>query len=282
MKSQDRSGRTSRGGVIASSSARSAGHIRQPRVAEMVADVLRRRIIGGGAAGDAVLPKIEDLLKEFGVGKPAMREALRILETEGLITVRRGNVGGALVHSPQSVDAAYTLALVLESRAVALSDVGAALLEVEPLCASLCARRPDRHSAVLPALIEVHERATAARTDPPELTRLARQFHEVLVERCGNETMILVVGALESLWSAHEQDWAEATPPPEEFAGPERGRASLSTHARIIKLIDAGSAEAVARLVREHLAASAFYARSSASNARVRNDSGRRRPARGW
>ena len=245
--------------------------LRQPRVAEMVAGVLRKRIIGGAVPDGAALPKLEGLLDEFGVGKPAMREALRILETEGLITVRRGNVGGALVHAPRSVDAAYTLAMVLESRSVGLADVGTALLQVEPLCASLCAQRPDRLKAVVPALTEVHEQALVAQSDPAELTRLARRFHELLVEKCGNETMILVVGALESLWSAHEQDWAETTPVPDAFTGREVGRASLASHGRITKAIAAGAADRAARLVREHLAASAFYARSSTTEERVRS-----------
>lgn len=243
----------------------------------MVAEVLRKRIISGQIADGLFLPKLEDLLAEFGVGKPAMREALRILETEGLITVRRGNVGGALVHSPESVDAAYALSLVLESRSVPLLDVGTALMEVEPLCASLCARRPDRAEVVVPPLMDVHQHALAAHSDPVELTRLARRFHELLVELCGNETMILVVGSLESLWSAHEQDWAEATPAPEAFAGSKIGKASLGAHGRIIKLIESGSADRLARLVREHLESSAFYELSSASDERVRSDSRRRR-----
>lgn len=245
----------------------------------MVADVLRRRIISGEVPGGDTLPKLEDLLAEFRVGKPAMREALRILETEGLITVRRGNVGGAVVHSPESVDAAYTLSLVLESRGVPLSDVGEALLEVEPMCASLCARREDRMRAVVAPLTEAHEQALASRSDPSALTRLARRFHELIVELCGNETMILVAGALESMWTAHEQDWADTTPAPDAFADSQVGRASLNAHGRIIRLIEAGSADRVARLVREHLSSSAFFERSAVSAERVRSDSHRVRRA---
>jgi GntR family transcriptional repressor for pyruvate dehydrogenase complex len=99
--------------------------LRQPRLAEMVADVLRRRILAGQLADGSMLPKQEELIDEFGVSKPSMREALRILETEGLITVQRGNVGGAIVHAPQASNAAYMLGLVLQSRSVSLYDVGA-------------------------------------------------------------------------------------------------------------------------------------------------------------
>src|SRR5438309_709655 len=92
--------------------------LRQPRLAEMVAAALRKRIVSGGIEDGGMLPKQEDLMAEFGISLPPMREALRILETEGLITVRRGNTGGAVVHQPQATKAAYMLGLVLQSRDV--------------------------------------------------------------------------------------------------------------------------------------------------------------------
>src|SRR5258707_617511 len=83
------------------------------RLDELVADALRDRITGGDLRDGDLLPKQEELLAEFRVSKPSLREALRILETEGLITVRRGNVGGAVVHLPDSDDAGYMIGLIL-------------------------------------------------------------------------------------------------------------------------------------------------------------------------
>src|SRR3954469_6123374 len=108
--------------------------LRQPRLAEMVAAALRKRIVSGIIEDGGMLPKQEDLMAEFGISLPPMREALRILETEGLITVRRGNTGGAVVHQPQAAKAAYMLGLVLESRDVAINDVLEALRRLEPVC----------------------------------------------------------------------------------------------------------------------------------------------------
>src|SRR6202165_2853661 len=106
--------------VLASRPARR--QLRQPRLAELVAESLRLRITSGVLQEGDLLPKLEELIEEFQVSKPSLREALRILETEGLITVRRGNVGGAIVHAPGRQDAGYTIGAVLDSRAGPLGD----------------------------------------------------------------------------------------------------------------------------------------------------------------
>lgn len=70
--------------------------IRQPRVAEIVASKLRDDILSGRLRAGDILPTQENLYSEFGVSPPALREAIHLLETDGLIAVRRGNVGGAV------------------------------------------------------------------------------------------------------------------------------------------------------------------------------------------
>ena len=102
------------------------------RVAESVANHLRDRILSGDLKDGDLLPK-EDLLRTvYPVSKPSLREAMRILETEGLISIRRGNLGGAVVHLPGEANLAYTLALVLRSNNSGTLDVAAALRECEP------------------------------------------------------------------------------------------------------------------------------------------------------
>ncbi len=235
--------------------------LRQPRLAEMVADVLRGRILSGELADGSLLSKQEELIEEFSVSKPSIREALRILETEGLITVQRGNIGGAVVHVPQTSSAAYMLGLVLQSKRVTLRDVGAALKHIEPVCAALCAERDDRATTVVPRLRDVHQAALDCGPDEQlKLTALTREFHEELVALCGNQTMIQLVGALEKIWSAHEQEWAQRKKEEGEFPDPIVRKNSLKVHERLIALIDAGDAEGVARAARKHLEGSIFYA----------------------
>src|ERR671929_6023 len=76
------------------------------RTAEIVADELRRQIIDGELSDGDLLPRQELLVEQFNVSLVSLREALRILETEGLVSVRRGNRGGAVVHAPAKASAA--------------------------------------------------------------------------------------------------------------------------------------------------------------------------------
>jgi DNA-binding FadR family transcriptional regulator len=234
--------------------------LRQPRLAELVADQLRAQITSGRLREGDLLPKQEELLERFRVSKPSLREALRILETEGLITVRRGNVGGAVVHPPGNRDAGYMIGLVLESRGVELRDVAEALVQLEPMCAALCAERADRSRTVLPVLAEINERTRPAVDDPVAFTGVGREFHEALVSLCGNDTLIVIVGALEALWSARERHWALSAYSAGEF--PEAGKRleGLRSHERILELIEKGDSSRVERLARRHLEAAQTYA----------------------
>jgi GntR family transcriptional regulator, transcriptional repressor for pyruvate dehydrogenase complex len=227
--------------------------LRLPGLAEQIADDLRRRIIGGEFDDGELLPKLDDLLAGYAVSKPTFRDAVRILEAEGLLTVRRGRSGGSVVHQPTSVNLGYALGLVLAAQQVTIDDVAAALRHVEPACAALCASRPDRNRAVLPRLRALQKEYLRHIDDVETAVAVSRRFHEALVERCGNHSLIAMAGALESLWSSHEQDWAARAAKAGEVALADRTAAG-ETHQRIIDLIAAGRAQAVHELVAEHLA----------------------------
>src|SRR3984957_1908953 len=126
------------------------------RTAEIIADELRRQIIEGELSDGDLLPRQEVLVEQFNVSLVSLREALRILETEGLLSVRRGNRGGAVVHAPAKASAAYMLGLLLQSDYVPLVDLGTALQALAPMCAALAARRPDRGETLVPRLKELN------------------------------------------------------------------------------------------------------------------------------
>ena len=223
-------------------------------MAEIVAGSLRDQILSGDLT---VLPRLEDLIEQYDVGPPAAREALRILETEGLITVRRGNVGGAKVHLPTAGGVAYMLSLVLQSRSTDVQDVGDALRQLEPLCAALCAAREDRHETVVPELQQLLDEQGRAIGDGPRTREVIDRFHQSLVHGCGNDSLEVAVGALERIWAAH----AEAVYDGADFEQPvdlEPWKASLRDHERLVRAVDRGDS-GVAALALKHLEATQAY-----------------------
>ena len=244
--------------------------LRQPRLAEVVASVLRERILDGQLGDGALLPKQDELLDEFRISRPSLREALRILENEGLLTVRRGNVGGSVVELPTAESSAYMFGLVLQSRRGTVSELAESIQLIEPITASLCAARPDREKTVLPQLRANVAACEDAISDATQFTRIARKFHETLVEACGNQTLILMVGALESLWSEQERQWAQRAQDRGRYPGERYRREVISAHKALISAIANGQAEKAASLAKRHLEESQHYALAEGSDDVVR------------
>ncbi|WNG83826.1 GntR family transcriptional regulator [Mycobacterium sp. ITM-2016-00316] len=226
-----------------------ARRIRQPRVAEIVASKLRDDILSGRLRAGDILPTQENLFSELGVSPPALREAIHLLETDGLVSVRRGNMGGAVVQLPSAERTAHMIGMVLQTRAATPADVSGALLHLEPICAGMCAARADRATEVVPQLQAEIDTQAAQFADTAQYVRNARRFHEVLVARCGNEPMILLIGSLELIWSTHESavwgdDMHEGTM-----------RAALRDHQRLLDAIADGNVARATKLAADHLTA---------------------------
>lgn len=226
-----------------------ARRIRQPRVAEIVASKLRDDILSGRLRAGDILPTQESLFSEFGVSPPALREAIHLLETDGLISVRRGNMGGAVVQLPSPERTAHMIGMVLQTRAATPADVSGALLHLEPICAGMCAAREDRATEVVPQLQDEIDTQTAQFGDTAQYVRNARRFHEVLVGRCGNEPMILLIGSLELIWSTHESSvWGDDV-------SEKTMRAALRDHQRLLDAIADGNVARATKLATDHLTA---------------------------
>src|SRR5689334_22847187 len=119
---------------------------RVPKTAELVASHIRRRIVLGQLREGDALPSETALMEEFDVSRPTLREAFRILESEALITVRRGARGGARVREPSVDVAARYAGLVLQHRGATVADVLDARVIVEAPAARMLAERRNRVS----------------------------------------------------------------------------------------------------------------------------------------
>jgi DNA-binding FadR family transcriptional regulator len=87
--------------------------VRLPKTAEVLADVLRRRVLDGELSPGDRLPSEAGLMTRYQVSRPTVREALRLLEAEELVEVRRGARGGPVVRRPSEAPALRALAVWL-------------------------------------------------------------------------------------------------------------------------------------------------------------------------
>jgi DNA-binding FadR family transcriptional regulator len=164
--------------------------IRVPKAAELVAADLRRQIICGELSEGAALPPESELMVRFGVSRPTLREAFRVLESENLIAIRRGARGGARVQPPDREVAARYAAFTLEYRGVTLRDVYDARTALEvPSVGKLARDHTDADLDVLEAALNGQE---ALADNARESIRLHGDFHTLLVRLAGNQTLTLL------------------------------------------------------------------------------------------
>jgi GntR family transcriptional repressor for pyruvate dehydrogenase complex len=223
--------------------------VRVPKMAELVAGDLRRRILRGELVENDALPSESALMERFGVSRPTLREAFRVLESESLISVRRGAHGGARVHLPNADVAARQTALVLEHRGVSMKDVYEARGVIEPGCVAMLAT--NRTEADLAELRAAIERSRDVSDDPVKQMGEQTAFHALIVDMAGNQTLSMLSGMLRHILDVAHLAHAESdagTP-----GGQEALKEGFGAHERIVELIEAKDVERAERLWRRHL-----------------------------
>src|SRR3954470_17930584 len=223
-------------------------------MAELIADQLRKQIVKGELVEGEVLPSEAELLERFSVSRPTLREAFRILESESLITVRRGAHGGARVNAPNPDTAARYAGLILEYRGATLRDVYDARSVIEPGCAGLLAVR--RTAADITAL-RASAKLANDETDPLKRIHLHTDFHALVVDLSKNETLTVLTGMLRHIidqvtWEAVEQQTEKEAA----AAADDHGNRA---HNKLIELIVAKDAAGATALWRKHLDAAEEY-----------------------
>ena len=216
---------------------------------QLIADELRSLIMSGELTEGDSLGHEPDLVERFGVSRPSLREALRILEAEGLITVVRGVRGGVVVHEPDERMTARTAALVLQARNVALADVFEARSLLEPIAAKTIASLRGRTSATkkLRELIREEEEAIE---DPERFGVANAAFHEQLVSLAGNQTLTIVAEMLNEIVARAVTAVSQAD---DRWARLSVRRRGIRSQQRLLDLLEAGEGAAAEEHWRAHM-----------------------------
>jgi DNA-binding FadR family transcriptional regulator len=247
-------------------------HVRVPKTAELVAAHLRRQIVRGELVEGDALPPEAVLMEQFGVSRPTLREAFRVLESEALISVRRGAHGGARVHTPDGHVAARYAGLVLEHTGTTIADVHTAATLLEPPCIRLLATHAtDAAVTRLRTALAITDSALAVpHSDPDTVATQLTDFHRLLINLAGNHTLTMIISMLRDILhtaTLNQPPREPATPPtttppgattPAGSATPATGhpdapRDHHRTHQHLVRLVADHDAEAAEALWRTHL-----------------------------
>lgn len=129
-----------------------------PKASDVLANELRERILSGEYAEGTPLPPERELVVQTRMGRTTVREALRILEVQGLVRIRTGRNGGAFVRHPGEESVASTVELLIRGRRMRLASIHETREAIEPFCARLAAlHRTDAELATLDAANEAIE-----------------------------------------------------------------------------------------------------------------------------
>jgi DNA-binding FadR family transcriptional regulator len=225
--------------------------LRVPKTAEILAARLRTQIVRGELQQGDHLPNESELVEVFGVSRHVLREAFRILESERLLTVRRGAHGGAVVLAPDPGVAGRHVGVLLQVRGTSLHEVQHTRLALETAAVRALAGSPDVGRAVV-VLQECNERARQAAGDPAAFSLRSFEFHHTLVELAGNRASTLLMELMGGIIQRHiivRQSAADNRPA-------ERLRAnelSVKANAKMLRLLETGDADAAETYWRKHL-----------------------------
>lgn len=227
------------------------GNVRSPKTAELLTRRLRRMIVNGELRDGDYLPREAELMTHFGVSRPTLREAVRVLESESLVEVRRGSRTGARVRVPGPEMVARPAGLLLAVAGTTLGEVLTARLGIEPLAAWLLADHgaPDAIEALVAALDALKSDIEQGQPTGPGFAR----FHQVVVEQSGNRALVITAGMLQEIIARHMSTATKASNEADPDEVQLQFRRAVRAYEKLIALIRAGETDEAERFWRRHL-----------------------------
>ena len=226
--------------------------IRNITVTEAIVESLKDRIRGGEFGPGDRLPSEQSMLKEYGVSRLALREALARLAALGIIEVQHGK--GAFVKASISVRALDNVLIPMFAQfdLDRMNDLVEArnLIESE-IAATVAVKRTKKQIARLESLLEYDAETLS---DADKFAERDYAFHLALAEIAGNQFFLAMYQALHSQMQAFLVQYARSV---------KTRRQALERHRPILQAIIDKNTEKVRALAREHAAICASYVRKS-------------------
>lgn len=232
--------------------------INVPKAGEVLADLLREKILDGEIAETTNLPNERELTEQTGLSRASVREALRILEGEGLIVKRLGRNGGSAVVRPTSAAIERSVGLFIRGKGIRFEAVLQTRAAIEPPSARLAAQFHTTEDLEELEFFHSQLERASANEDLNAYVRANLDWHVQVVRASHNELMIAFISAISrSVYVATDIDG---------FNSKAVRTAVIHAHRRVMDAIKARDGDAAARRMARHVGAYISHVESRDSN----------------
>jgi GntR family transcriptional regulator, transcriptional repressor for pyruvate dehydrogenase complex len=213
------------------------------RISETIVGQVRQLMRQGQLRPGDRLPAERDLCEQFGVSRVTVREALRMLESSGLVEIRVGARGGAFVTAPTGDHIGDGLADMLSLSVISAADVTDVRMILEVGIVPLLVERATEED--LDDLERICQAARDALRSGDYTMDMSAEFHVRIARATHNHALALLVESFRGpiLMSLEE---AKAT-------APEMGIVGTQEHEQFVAAVRKRDARQATRIMRDHL-----------------------------
>jgi GntR family transcriptional repressor for pyruvate dehydrogenase complex len=213
------------------------------RISEVIVDQVRLLIRSGQLTAGDRLPSERELCERFGVSRVTVREALRVLEANGLVDIRVGARGGAFVTAPSSRMVGEGIADLMSLSSLSAFEVTEARMVFElGLVPLVCERATEEDIA---ALYAICDRSSAALESDDYPLTLSAEWHTRFARSAHNRAIALLA---ESLHDPMIRSLQKAR-----SAEPTHGRRGVEEHRALVGAVANRDAQGATQLMSVHL-----------------------------
>ena len=247
------------------------GLIHVPKSCDILADRLQQQIYEGVYPPGMALPTERELVASTGLSRGSVREALRILQAQGLVQTRPGRGGGSVVAKLNDDSLGEHINRFAKVRALPLQQLVEVRQALEPMVAYLAARH--RTAAQLKQLQAIAARLDqAATTDVPRFLEENAQWHLAMAAASHNDLLRAFMASISGLMLEVSRI--------KNFASEEVRQLVSIAHRRILQAIETQDADAAKRRAERDVQAYALHLEAALKTATQPRKAGPKKPAK--
>lgn len=217
--------------------------VQVPKAADILANQLRSMIISGQLTPGSYLPAERQLVADSGLSRTSVRDGLRVLESEGLITTKVGRSGGSMITLPGRDAVARSVELFVRTHGIRMESLLDCRVAVEPTLAALAAK--NRTAEQLEEIEELHIDFVNSVDNVARYKAVNLDWHLMIARTSGNEPLIAFMEAI-SRPIRDAMDYQHVTTP-------ELRHTAVAAHTKILEAIRTQDEDAAFRRMARHV-----------------------------